>query len=38
VSLTRPVPEEASVAVTVEDAVGVDTPTPRLRLVARRGG
>jgi hypothetical protein len=38
VSLTRPVPEGATVAVTVEDAVGADTPTQRLRLVARRGG
>jgi anti-sigma-K factor RskA len=37
VELTRPVPVGASVAVTVEDAVGSDTPTQRLSLVARRG-
>jgi hypothetical protein len=36
VELTRPVPAGTSVAVTVEDAVGSDTPTRRLRLVARR--
>jgi hypothetical protein len=37
VELTRPVPVGATVAVTVEDAVGSDTPTQPLRLVARRG-
>ena len=36
VELTRPVPVGASVAVTVEDAVGSDTPSQQLRLVARR--
>lgn len=36
VPLTRPVPPGSTVAITVEDAVGVDTPTQRLRLVARR--
>jgi len=37
VQLTRPVPVGATVAVTVEDEVGSDTPTQPLRLVARRG-
>jgi len=37
VELTRPVPIGATVAVTVEDEVGSDTPTRPLRLVARRG-
>ena len=37
VELTRPVPIGATVAVTVEDEVGSDTPTQPLRLVARRG-
>ena len=36
VELAHPVPVGASVAVTLEDAVGSDTPTERLRLVARR--
>ena len=36
VELTRPVPAGATVAVTVEDAVGSDTPTQPLRLVALR--
>jgi hypothetical protein len=36
VPLTRRVPPGASVGVTVENAVGVDTPSQRLRLVARR--
>ncbi|HET6624144.1 MAG TPA: anti-sigma factor [Gaiellaceae bacterium] len=37
VELTRLVPVGATVAVTVEEAVGSDTPTQPLRLVARRG-
>ena len=37
VELARPVPEGSSVGVTVEDAVGADTPTQPLRLVASRG-
>jgi hypothetical protein len=36
VELTRPVPVGATVAVTVEDVVGSDTPTQPLRLVAVR--